>query len=147
MVPKLSKWWLLVSIRWSVSFPHHCGATRWIIICSKDKQSIFNELAAGLATPPVHHPAWTRSPVGAGINLGHFSRPRDLPGVPWAPLVWFPHRHSVPVGLSFPALSLCTWLRCRACLGGGGGGGGVALSLYFWAWLSHNLEPHGPWWR
>ena len=33
---KLSKRWLLVSIRWSVSFSHQRGATRWIIICFKD---------------------------------------------------------------------------------------------------------------
>ena len=39
MVLKLSKRWLLVSIRWSVSFSHQRGATRWIIICFKDNSA------------------------------------------------------------------------------------------------------------
>lgn len=36
---KLSKRWLLVFIRWSVSFSHRCGKTRWIIIRFKDSRA------------------------------------------------------------------------------------------------------------
>lgn len=96
---KLSKRWLLVSIRWSVSFSHRCGATHWIIICFKDKQRISNELTTGLATLRGRHPLWIRSPVGSGISLGHFSQHRDLRSTPRAH--WFNAPNSNPCQSAF----------------------------------------------
>lgn len=51
------------------------------------RQSIFSELAAGLAKLREHHPLRACSPVGAGINLGHFLQHKDLPSARRA--LWF----------------------------------------------------------